>query len=155
MVTLWYRAPELLLGTPRYTAAIDCWSLGCVVAEVLLGEPLLTGGSEVAQLDAILCLLGMPGDEAWPQFRSLPGAASGCFAFPLRPGRLEAHLGAHPGLDPAFFADPEDARQGIDLLKGLLAHDAHRRLTARDALDHPWLSPARCAPPEDVQRALR
>jgi len=154
VVTLWYRAPELLLGAPRYTAAIDCWSLGCVMAEVLLGEPLLTGGSELVQLDAILGLLGMPGAEAWPEFKTLPGASSGCFAFPPRPGRLEAHLRAHPGLDPAFFADPDDARNGLALLTGLLTHDSHRRLTARDALDHPWLSPALCASHDAVQRHL-
>lgn len=59
VVTLWYRAPELLLGTRVYTPAIDMWSVGCIFAEWLnKGEPLLQGRSEIQQLDQILRLLG-------------------------------------------------------------------------------------------------
>jgi cell division cycle 2-like protein len=53
VVTLWYRAPELLLGSKEYTTAIDMWSVGCIFAELLNNEALLTGRSEIDQLDRV------------------------------------------------------------------------------------------------------
>ncbi|KAJ4292159.1 hypothetical protein N0V88_005787 [Collariella sp. IMI 366227] len=74
VVTLWYRAPELLLGAPRYTSAIDMWSIGCIFGELLTREPLLQGRNEVDQLTQIFSLCGVPTDESWPSFRRLPNA---------------------------------------------------------------------------------
>lgn len=53
VVTLWYRSPELLLGTERYGAEIDMWSVGCIFGELLLKEPLLRGKKEVEQLSKV------------------------------------------------------------------------------------------------------
>ncbi|KAI8971470.1 kinase-like domain-containing protein, partial [Mycotypha africana] len=74
VVTLWYRAPELLLGAKEYTTAIDMWSVGCIFAELLNNEPLLPGRSEIDQLDKIFKLLGTPTEEIWPGFSELPHA---------------------------------------------------------------------------------
>lgn len=58
VVTLWYRAPELLLGCTVYTTAIDMWSAGCILGELLLHKPLLPGRTEVQQIEMIVDLLG-------------------------------------------------------------------------------------------------
>lgn len=60
VVTLWYRAPELLLGSDAYTPAIDMWSVGCILAEMMLKAPLFPADSELALLDMIFDLCGTP-----------------------------------------------------------------------------------------------
>jgi cell division cycle 2-like len=74
VTTLWYRAPELLLGAKTYGAEIDMWSIGCIFAELLTNTPLLQGTNEVSQLSEIFSLLGVPTNQTWPGFRSLPHA---------------------------------------------------------------------------------
>lgn len=66
VVTLWYRAPELLLGSLKQTIAIDIWSAACVFGELLLHKPLLPGRSELNQIELIINLLGTPNDIIWP-----------------------------------------------------------------------------------------
>lgn len=72
MVTLWYRAPELLLGSRTHTTSIDMWAFGCILGELLLGKPLLPGTSEIAQLDMIIDLIGAPSESIWPGYKDLP-----------------------------------------------------------------------------------
>lgn len=66
VVTLWYRAPELLLGAKNYSTAIDMWSVGCIMGELLSKSPLFTGHSEIPQMDQIFKTLGYPNEEIWP-----------------------------------------------------------------------------------------
>ncbi|KAJ8774895.1 hypothetical protein K2173_019899 [Erythroxylum novogranatense] len=73
VVTLWYRPPELLMGSTSYGVAVDLWSIGCVLAEIYLGKPLLKGRTEVEQLHKIFKLCGSPPDEYWSQ-SELPNA---------------------------------------------------------------------------------
>ncbi|XP_077211932.1 cyclin-dependent kinase G-2-like isoform X2 [Tasmannia lanceolata] len=73
VVTLWYRAPELLLGAKQYSTAIDMWSLGCIMAELLTKAPLFNGKTEFDQLDKIFKTLGTPNEKIWPGFVKLPG----------------------------------------------------------------------------------
>ncbi|XP_071690921.1 cyclin-dependent kinase G-2-like isoform X2 [Rutidosis leptorrhynchoides] len=73
VVTLWYRAPELLLGTKLYSTAIDMWSLGCIMAELLSKQPLFNGKTEFDQLDKIFKTLGTPNEAIWPGYSKLPG----------------------------------------------------------------------------------
>ena len=72
VVTLWYRAPELLLGQPNYTKAIDVWSAGCVFGELLTRRPILPGAEEPLQLEKIFRLCGVPTAESWPGHEKLP-----------------------------------------------------------------------------------
>ncbi|ROI16371.1 Cyclin-dependent kinase 10 [Anabarilius grahami] len=72
VVTLWYRAPELLLGTKTQTTALDMWAVGCIFAELLAHKPLLPGASEIQQVDLIVQLLGTPNESIWPGFSRLP-----------------------------------------------------------------------------------
>ncbi|EEF32385.1 ATP binding protein, putative [Ricinus communis] len=67
VVTLWYRPPELLMGSTSYGVSVDLWSVGCVFAELLVGKPLLKGRTEVEQLHKIFKLCGSPPDEYWKQ----------------------------------------------------------------------------------------
>ena len=63
VVTMWYRAPALLWGCDGdYSAAIDCWALGCIFGELMLGSPLLPGETEIEQLIKIVSLLGSPNE---------------------------------------------------------------------------------------------
>ncbi|CAK9232295.1 unnamed protein product [Sphagnum troendelagicum] len=65
VVTLWYRAPELLLGATEYGVGVDLWSTGCILAELLAGKPIMPGRTEVEQLHKIFKLCGSPSEEYW------------------------------------------------------------------------------------------
>ncbi|XAR54596.1 Cyclin-dependent kinase [Bertholletia excelsa] len=73
VVTLWYRAPELLLGATDYGVGIDLWSAGCILAELLAGKPIMPGRTEVEQLHKIFKLCGSPSEEYWKKSK-LPHA---------------------------------------------------------------------------------
>jgi len=74
VVTLWYRAPELLLGERKYDDRIDVWSAGCLFAELLMNRPLFPGASEPAQMDLIFALCGTPTEATWPGVTKLMGS---------------------------------------------------------------------------------
>ncbi|KAK3426537.1 hypothetical protein EUGRSUZ_F02965 [Eucalyptus grandis] len=75
VVTLWYRAPELLLGATKYGVAVDLWSTGCILAELFAGEPIMPGRTEVEQLHKIFKLCGSPSEDYWQNTR-FPQATS-------------------------------------------------------------------------------
>lgn len=126
VVTLWYRAPELLLGAKEYSTAVDMWSIGCIFAELIRKEPLLPGRSEIEQLDKIFKLLGMPNDKIWPGFSDLPHAKN--IAFVNQP---------YNNLRSKFLYLTE---AGIDLMSKLLTYDPKKRISAEEALNHPYFS---------------
>jgi serine/threonine protein kinase len=66
VVTLWYRAPEILLGGKQYATAVDVWSIGCIFAEMVTRVPLFPGDSEIDQLFRIFRVLGTPNEDTWP-----------------------------------------------------------------------------------------
>ncbi|KAL9559725.1 hypothetical protein PS6_000595 [Mucor atramentarius] len=124
VVTLWYRAPELLLGAKEYTTAIDMWSVGCIFAELLNNEALLPGRSEIDQLDRIFKLLGSPTEEIWPGYSQLPHAKNIAPVY-------------QPSLRSKFTTLTQ---AGLDLLSKLLTYDPSKRITAEEALNHPYFS---------------
>ena len=141
MVTLWYRAPELLLGARTYSEAVDCWSVGCIMAELLAMAPLLPGTSELSQCNKMFELLGVPDESVWPGFGELPLAA-----------RFRSQHGAYSQLRKRFPATSFDGRPtltdaGFELLSALLAYDPARRMSAPEALAHRWF--AESPPPQD------
>ncbi|GMF51822.1 unnamed protein product [Phytophthora fragariaefolia] len=123
VITLWYRAPEILMGVQDYGAAVDVWSIGCIFAEMAQGKPLFTGISEVDQLFQIFSKLSTPTTETWPGFSSLPNYH---FEFPSWNQRPLTHL----------ISGMSDL--GIDLLAKLLTYDPGQRITAEEALCHPY-----------------
>ncbi|CAI5722716.1 unnamed protein product [Hyaloperonospora brassicae] len=125
VVTLWYRPPEILMGVRGYSSAVDIWSVGCIFAEMAQGKPLFTGISEIDQLFQIFSKLSTPTSETWPGFSSLPNYH---FEFP--------HWKRRP-LNRLF---PRISDLGIDLLTKLLVYNPDQRITAEDALRHPYFS---------------
>ncbi|GLC35621.1 hypothetical protein PLESTF_001395400 [Pleodorina starrii] len=122
VVTLWYRAPEVLLGSEEYDESIDMWSCGAVLAELVCGEPLFPASSEGECLNMMANLLGAPTERIWPGMSSQPNASK--FVFPDQPYNfLRRQL-------------PQLSEQGLNLLNGLLTYDPARRMTARQALRH-------------------
>jgi cyclin-dependent kinase len=102
VVTLWYRAPEILLGSKWYTTAIDIWSIGCIFAEMVTGHPLFPGQNQQDQLLQIFKILGTPDKSIWSSMLDLSIYS---FDFPIyQPILLNSLL---PKLDPT----------GLDLLK--------------------------------------
>lgn len=71
VVTLWYRAPEILLGSVEYSTPIDIWSIGCIFAEMVTKKPLFAGDSDLDQLYRIFRILGTPNETIWPGFTKL------------------------------------------------------------------------------------
>lgn len=124
VVTLWYRAPELLFGCDTYTSAIDMWAVGCIFAEFLKHEPLFPGSTEIEQLNMICALLGSPNSHIWPGWDALPHARK--FKLPEQPYNF---------LEINF---PKLSAAGVNLLDVLLTFDPEKRGTATEALAHPF-----------------
>jgi cyclin-dependent kinase 2 len=123
VVTLWYRAPEILLGARKYSTPVDIWSIGCIFAEMVLRAPLFPGDSEIDQLHRIFQALGTPSDAVWPGVSELPDFKP---TFPNWPRR---NIGEKvPRLEPL----------GQDLLASMLTYDPDKRVTALNALKHPY-----------------
>ncbi|KAL1343456.1 hypothetical protein HN51_029846 [Arachis hypogaea] len=129
VVTLWYRAPELLLGATDYGVGIDLWSAGCLLAEMFTGIPLMPGRTEVEQLHRIFRLCGTPSEEYWKKFK-----ISASFRPPrsYRPSFLETFRDLPPS--------------SLGLLCTLLALEPAFRGTASKALNNPFFftSPLAC-----------
>ena len=127
VVTLWYRAPDVLMGSRKYSTPVDVWSIGCIFAEMLNGRPLFLGANEADQLDQIFRALGTPDVSSYPGLAELPDFAPASYKRYPAPDSL-AHL--VPGLAPA----------GVDLLSRMLRFDPAQRISAREALEHPFFA---------------
>jgi serine/threonine protein kinase len=123
VVTLWYRAPEILLGQQRYSTPVDMWSVGCIFAELVTKRPLFPGDCEIDELFRIFRTLGTPCDEVWPGVTSLPD--------------YKTTFGQWKPQDMASIVPGLDAL-GLDLLSKMLKYAPQERITAKEALRHPY-----------------
>lgn len=128
VVTLWYRAPELLLGTKLYTTAVDIWSIGCNFGELLNKRPLLPGKAEEHQLQLICGLLGTPSPKIWPGLSELP-----LFKRYVLPSCDYNNLRVK-------FSDVSDSC--LELLNRMLTFNPSKRASATACLQHRYFSDA-------------
>nr|AAR91747.1 cyclin-dependent serine/threonine protein kinase [Eimeria tenella] len=121
VVTLWYRAPDVLMGSNTYSTPVDIWSIGCIFAEMVNGRPLFPGANNEDQLHRIFKLLGTPspteGLAGLPQWRN---------NFKYYPPMKWKYI--VPGLSEA----------GLDLLSQMLTFEASRRISAKTAMQHSY-----------------
>ncbi|XP_049376659.1 cyclin-dependent kinase G-2-like, partial [Solanum stenotomum] len=132
VVTLWYRSPELLIGMNKYSNAIDMWSIGCIMAELLTNKPIFDGKSEIDQINKIFGILGTPDEKIWPGFTKLCGLNKVKFVNKKHNYSLRKRF---PSIS---FTDTVLSNSGFDLLNRFLTYDPNKRITAEAALKHAW-----------------
>jgi negative regulator of PHO system len=123
VVTLWYRAPDVLLGSRTYNTSIDIWSAGCIMAEMYTGRPLFPGTTNDDQLQKIFRLMGTPSERSWPGISQFPEYKPNFHNFATQ--SLHAIL-------------PQVDALGLDLLSKMLQLRPEMRISASEALRHAW-----------------
>ncbi|KAG0163520.1 negative regulator of the PHO system [Apophysomyces sp. BC1034] len=128
VVTLWYRAPDVLLGSRMYSTSIDIWSAGCIMAEMYTGRPLFPGTTNEDQLQKIFRMMGTPTEQTWPGVSQLPEYKATQVIYP--PQHINQIL---PTVDQC----------GLDLLSRMLQYQPQLRISAKDALNHVYFNEVR------------
>lgn len=126
VVTRWYRAPELLLNSTDYTAAIDIWSVGCIFMELMNRKTLFPGRDHMHQMRLITELIGTPNDAELGFVRN-EDAKTYIRHLPVLP--RQSFIALYPHISPA----------AIDLVERMLTFDPSKRVTVDEALAHPYL----------------
>ncbi|XP_038078217.1 cyclin-dependent kinase 2-like [Patiria miniata] len=135
VVTLWYRAAEILLGCRFYLPAVDVWSIGCIFVEMITRRALFPGDSEIDQLFRIFRTLGTPDDTVYPGVTKLPDYKS------TFPKWRKQDLGkVVPVLDS----------EGKDLLQKMLCYNPDHRVSAKAALSHPFFNDVQLIKPQNM-----
>lgn len=127
VVTVWYRPPEILLGSAHYSVPVDIWGVGCIAGEMASGAPLFAGDSEIDTAFKIFQKLGTPTEAVWPGVSDLPDFKA---TFPKWPAKGWVNI---RNTAEQMGAD------GIDLLQCLMKYAPVERISARRALHHPYL----------------
>lgn len=127
VATRWYRAPEIMLSFTNYTKAIDIWSVGCILAELLGGKPLFRGKDYVDQLNQILLIIGTPKESTLTKIGSI---------------RAQNYVRSLPLMKRVPYSElfPQANPLALDLLEKMLTLDPYQRITVEEALNHPYLA---------------
>lgn len=137
IATRWYRAPEVILSRKRYTKAVDMWSVGCILAELIGRKPLFPGRDSFHQITLIISILGTPPPEE-TQGSTNKKSKDYVSSLPYKPKIPFTHL--FPTANPL----------ACDLLDKLLQFDPDKRYTVEQALAHPYLDQLHCEEDEPV-----
>ncbi|XP_002741922.1 cyclin-dependent kinase 20-like [Saccoglossus kowalevskii] len=124
VATRWYRAPELLYGARKYDEGVDLWAVGCIFGDLLNNSPLFPGESDIEQLCCVLRVLGTPTEKTWPGMKDLPDYKK--ISFPENPPI------------PLEQIVPDASPEALDLLKKFLVYPSKKRISAAEALLHPY-----------------
>jgi len=127
VATRWYRAPEILLGSTRYTKAVDMWAVGCILGEMIVGRPIFPGNSTMNQLERVLELTGKPSAEDVASIKS-PFAAT----------MIEGVSAIRAKPLAEFF--PGASAEALDLINKTMQFNPDKRLTAYECLRHPYVA---------------
>ena len=127
IATRWYRAPEVILSWKRYSTAIDVWSVGCILAELITRKPLLPANSEEEQIQMITDLIGNPQEDLIEQITILKNKE---FIQSLPKRKAKEFPTIFKGANP----------DAIDLIRRMLTFDPSKRITVDEALEHPYMS---------------
>ncbi|KAI8091453.1 kinase-like domain-containing protein [Gilbertella persicaria] len=128
VITLWYRAPEILLGSRHYSTAVDMWSVGCIMAEMITLRALFPGSTQIDELFRIFQVLGTPTEAMWPGITTLPDYNE--HFPPWKPRDLKETIEEYPH----SIKDLPDS--AYDLLRSLLSYDPVTRISAARAEEH-------------------
>jgi len=131
VVTLWYRPPDVLMGSKKYSTSVDIWSMGCIFAEMVNGNPLFPGTSDDDQLLKIFEILGTPSPVSWPDMAQLP--------------QFKENFAVYPPIALRKVCRRLDLA-GLDLLQRMLEYDPMKRISADAALQHPYFNDIRKKP---------
>ncbi|NWT61331.1 MK15 kinase, partial [Erythrocercus mccallii] len=132
VATRWYRAPEILLASRSYTKGVDMWSIGCILGEMLLGKPLFPGTSTMNQIEQILRVIPAPSPEDILALQSEYKAS------------VINHMISRQRVALEEIFPSSTPLPALDLLKKLLVFNPDKRLTAEEALQHPYVSRFHC-----------
>ncbi|XP_074646890.1 cyclin-dependent kinase 20-like [Tubulanus polymorphus] len=124
VATRWYRAPELLYSARKYDEGVDLWAVGCIFGELLNNSPLFPGETDIDQLGCVLRVLGTPNEKIWPGLSELP----------------DYHKIGYTEKPPIPFEEvvPDASPVALDLLKRFLVYPSKQRISANEALLHPY-----------------
>ena len=131
VVTLWYRAPDILLGSKMYDTSVDIWSIGCIFAEMILGIPMFLGKNENEQLDRIFNLLGTPNDNEYPWLKESPEWNGYINSETFKKYEKQDIRKIYPNIND---------NDSYDLLEKMIVFDPDKRISAEEALKHPYFN---------------
>lgn len=120
VITRWYRPPEVIFGSTFYATGVDMWSMGCILAELFMREPLFPGKTDIDQLSKIFGIRGTPNDDIWPGATDLPYF----FTFEDR----------KPIILKKIISNCSN--EALDLIEQMLQLNPNFRITMDKALDH-------------------
>jgi mitogen-activated protein kinase 15 len=127
IATRWYRAPEILVGSRKYSRAIDIWSMGCMLAEMQRGKPLFAGTSTINQLEKVLSWTGPPSEQEIKSLKLTTGQEVFKLLGKVKKGNRKEMV-------------PNASDDCLDLIAKMLDFDPDKRIDIEEILMHPYLS---------------